>query len=141
MTQNPPDEEVLRQLVTEIRLLEGTADTLQSRLNMIDASLADLRVAHQTLQGLKEQKADAQLLVPIGGNTYVKAKLEDPSTVITGIGAEVAMEKSVDETQERVNQQLSELEKVRISIQQQLSQVVSRIEEGRARLNDMARQE
>jgi prefoldin alpha subunit len=137
MTQASPDEEALKQFIMEIRYLEGTAETLQTRLNMIEASLADLRAAHSTLEGIRVQKVNDQVLIPIGGNTYVKAKLEDPANVITGIGAEVAMDKSVEETAERMNQQLSELEKIRTSIQQQLSQVVTRLEEDRVRLNEM----
>ena len=138
MAQASPDEEALKQFIMEIRYLEGTAETLQTRLNMVEASLADLRVAHSTLEGIKVQKIDDQILIPIGGNTYVKAKLDDPTNVITGIGAEVATEKSVDETTERINQQLSELEKIRTSIQQQFSQVATRLEQDRARLNEMA---
>jgi len=140
MSQARSEEETLRQLVVEIRLLEGTAETLQNRLNMIEAALTDLNVAHSTLQGIKDEKPDSQLLIPVGGNTYVKAKLDDPKVVIAGIGADVALERGVDEAQESMNIQITEFEKVRASLQQQLVQVAGRLEQNRAQLNELTGQ-
>jgi prefoldin alpha subunit len=140
MSQARSEEETLRQLVVEIRLLEGTAETLQNRLNMIEAALTDLNVAQSTLQGIEDQKPDTQLLIPVGGNTYVKAKLDDPKVVIAGIGADVALERGVDEAQESMNTQITEFEKVRASLQQQLGQVAGRLEQNRAQLNELTGQ-
>jgi prefoldin alpha subunit len=140
MSEVRSEEETLRQLIVEIRLLESTAETLQNRLNMIEAALTDLHVAQSTLQGIKDQKPDSQLLIPVGGNTYVKAKLDDPRTVIAGIGADVALERSVDEAQESMNTQLTEYEKVRASLQQQLVQVAGRLEQNRAQFSELTGQ-
>ena len=140
MSEVRSEEETLRQLIVEIRLLEGTGETLQNRLNMIEGALTDLHIAQSTLQGIKDQKPDLQLLIPVGGNTYVKAKLDDPKTVITGIGADVALEKGIDEAQESMNTQLTEFEKVRASLQQQLVQVAGRLEQNRAQFNELTGQ-
>ena len=102
--------------------------------------MTDLHIAQSTLQGIKDQKPDLQLLIPIGGNTYVKAKLDDPKAVITGIGADVALEKGIEEAQESMNTQLTEFEKVRASLQQQLVQVAGRLEQNRAQFNELTGQ-
>ena len=60
----------------ESRLLEDAANELQSRINLTNAALTELRVSSMTLEGLEKEKKDAQLFVPIGGGSYVKAKLE-----------------------------------------------------------------
>jgi prefoldin alpha subunit len=140
MSEVRSEEETLRQLIVEIRLLEGTGETLQNRLNMIEGALTDLHIAQSTLQGIKDQKPGLQLLIPVGGNTYVKAKLDDPKTVIAGIGADVALEKGIDEAQESMNTQLTEFEKVRASLQQQLVQVAGRLEQNRAQFNELTGQ-
>lgn len=133
-------EEELRRLSVEIRILEQTAEALQSRISMINAVITDLTYASMTLEGLEKQKENAELLVPIGGNSYVKAKLETPDKVTVGIGAGVSVEKTLQEAKEIIKKRLEDLEKSRTSLQQQFSQVVDRINEDRERFEELAAQ-
>ncbi|MEM2987820.1 MAG: prefoldin subunit alpha [Candidatus Bathyarchaeia archaeon] len=133
-------EEELRRLSVEIRILEQTAEALQSRISMINAVITDLTYASMTLEGLEKQKENAELLVPIGGNSYVKAKLETPDKVTVGIGAGVSVEKTLQEAKEIIRKRLEDLEKSRTSLQQQFSQVVDRINEDRERFEELAAQ-
>ncbi len=133
-------EEELRRLSVEIRILEQTAEALQSRINMINAVITDLTFASMTLEGLEKQKENAELLVPIGGNSYVKAKLETPDKVTVGIGSGVSVEKTLQEAKEIIKKRLEDLEKSRTSLQQQFSQVVDRINEDRERFEELAAQ-
>jgi len=63
------EEETFRRLVVELRILDGTAEELQSRVNLVNAALTELRVSSMTLEGLEKEKNDAQLFVPIGRRT------------------------------------------------------------------------
>jgi len=131
------EEETFRRLVVELRILEGTADALQSRINLVNAALTELTVAGMTLEGLEKEKKAAQLFVPIGGGSYVKAKLESVDKVIVGIGAEVAVERTMKEAKENLENRVAELEKTRTTLGQQLGQVIERIRENRARLEEL----
>jgi prefoldin alpha subunit len=133
-------EEELRRLSVEIRILEQTAEALQSRISMINAVITDLTYANMTLEGLEKQKENAELLVPIGGNSYIKARLETPDKVTVGIGAGVSVEKTLQEAKEIIKKRLEDLEKSRASLQQQFSQVVDRINEDRERFEELAAQ-
>jgi len=132
------EEETFRRLVVELRILEGTADTLQSRVNLVNAALTELRVASMTLEGLEKEKKDAQLFVPIGGGSYIKATLESADKVIVGIGADVAVERTMKEAKENLENRIAELEKTRTTLGQQFAQVVEKIRDGRARLEELA---
>jgi len=131
------EEETFRRLVVELRVLEGTADALQSRINLVNAALTELRVAGMTLEGLEKEKKNAQLFVPIGGGSYVKAKLESSDEVIVGIGADVAVERTMKEAKENLENRVAELEKTRTALGQQFGQVVEKIREDRARLEEL----
>ena len=131
------EEEFFRRLVVELRILEGTAEELQSRVNLVNAALTELRVSSMTLEGLEKEKTDAQLFVPIGGGSFVKAKLESADKVIVGIGADVALERTMKEAKENLGNRISELEKTRTSLGQQFAQVVEKIREDRARLEEL----
>jgi prefoldin alpha subunit len=131
-------EEELRRISVELRILEQTAETLSSRINMVNTMIADLTYASMTLEGLEKQKENAELLVPIGGGSYIKAKLETPDKVTVGIGAGVSVEKTLGEAKEIINKRLEELGKTRVSLQKQFSQIVERINEDRERFEELA---
>ena len=131
------EEETLRRLAVELRVLEGTAEALQSRINFVTAALTELRVANATLEGLEKEGEGASLFVPIGGGSYVKAKLESAEKVIVGMGAGVATERTIKEAKENVGSRMAELEKTRTTLLQQLNQVFGKIQDGRSKFQDL----
>lgn len=122
----------------EIRLLEETAEALQSRINMVDAAITDLIYANSTLEGLEKNKVGSELLIPIGGNSYIKANLDDPDTVIVGMGAGVSVEKTFQEAKEVIKKRLGGLEKTKESLEERFGQVVHKINEDRMELQEIA---
>jgi len=137
MTQPNKAEEELRKLSVEMRYLEQTAETLQQRISMVNAAISDLTFASMTLEGIEKEKENAELLVPIGGNAYVKAKLADTNTVIVGMGAGVSIEKPLAEAKITLKERLDELVKTMNAAQQQFNQVAERINSGRGRLETL----
>jgi prefoldin alpha subunit len=131
-------DEELRKLAVELRLLEGTAESLQSRISFLNAAWAELSLSRNTLEGLEKEEADAPLFVPIGGSSYVKAKLGEVDSVVYGVGAGVAIEKTLKEAKTGVETRLSEIEKARVSVEQQLSQILRRIQEDQDRFQELS---
>jgi prefoldin alpha subunit len=127
-------EEEFRKLSVELRLLEQTAEALQSRANMINSALADLAYAQMTLEGLEREDEKSELLVPIGGTSYIRAKLDNPDKVIVGMGAGVSVEKTRQEAKEIIKKRQQDLDKARTSVQQQFAQVAERISQDRERI-------
>jgi len=130
-------EDELRRLSVELRFFEQTAETIQSRINMVNAVITDLTYASIALEGLEKEKENSELLVPIGSNSYIKAKLEDPDKIIVGMGAGVSVEKTLQEAKEIVKKRQESLEKTRLSLQQQLAQVAEKINEGREKFESL----
>jgi prefoldin alpha subunit len=131
------EEETFRRLAVELRLLEGTAEELQSRINLVNAALTELKIASVTLNGIEAEKENSSLFVPIGGGSYIKAKLESADKIIVGVGAGVATEKTVKEATASLERRISELEKTRNTLQQQLTQVVGKIQDGRSKFEEL----
>ena len=136
MTSN--DQETFRGLAVELRILEGTAEEMQARLGLVTATLRDLNIARMTIEGVEKENPDASLYVPIGGGSFIKTKLESNEKVIIGIGAGVSIESSLTEAKQMIQTRLSEIEKNRSSLQQQLTQITKRIQEDRDRLQELS---
>ena len=129
------NEEELRKIGVELRFLEQTAEALQNRINMINAVGTDLSYASATLESLEKEKENSELLVPIGGTSYIMAKLDNPDKIVVGIGAGVSVEKTRQEARDIIKKRLEDLDKTRLSMQQQFTQVAQKINEDREKLD------
>ncbi|MEM3736743.1 MAG: prefoldin subunit alpha [Candidatus Bathyarchaeia archaeon] len=121
-------EDKLRNLIIESRILEGTASEIQARIGVVDAAAREYRVSELTLAGLKEVGKGSEILVPIGGGSYLKASIADVENVVTGIGAGVTLEKRLPEAESYVKTRIEELKKVRSALEEQFSQVMGRMQ-------------
>jgi prefoldin alpha subunit len=121
----------------EMRYLEQTAEALQQRISMVNAAITDLTYANLTLEGIEKEKENVEMLVPIGGSSYVKVKLADPDKVIVGMGSGVSVEKTVADAKVALKERLDELEQSMNAAQQQFSQIAERINSGRSRLESL----
>jgi prefoldin alpha subunit len=137
MANMSKEEEELNRLSVEMRFYEQTAETLQQRIGMINAAITDLTYANMTLESMEKEKDDAELLVPIGGSSYIKVKLANSDKVVVGLGAGVSVEKTLPEAKAIVKERLDELEKTMNSAQQQFAQVAQRINAGRSQLQNL----
>lgn len=140
MSSQAKAEEKVRQLLVDLRLLEGSARAIQARLEVVVAAMNDAGVAHATLDGVKSQQEGSEILVPVGGGSFVRATLTDAQKIIMGVGAGVAIEKQIDESITELKGRLDELERVRNALQEQLTQTAIKIEETRGELSELVRQ-
>ena len=131
------NEEEARKLSMQLRYFEQTAETLQQRLSMVNAALSDLSYANITLEGIEKEKENAEMLVPIGGGSYINVKLANSEKIIVGMGAGVSIEKTLPEAKSIVKERIEELQKTQVSAQQQLSQIAERINQDRNRLETL----
>jgi len=137
MSEN--DEETLRRLILELRILEGRAGEIQARLNVLNAFHNELQMADNTLEGLTGGEGDLRVLVPLGGGSYVNALIEDPEKVLVGVGAGVSIEKDRKEAIQSLKEQQNQIESARQSLQNQLAQVGQKMSETRDQVNDLYR--
>jgi len=133
-------EDQTRRLIYELQLMQGTADTLQQRLAILQNALADLRVAEESLKGLSETEEGSPILIPMGGGTLVNAQLGDTSKVIINIGAEVSIDMPLEDAQKNVADRLENVEKTNASVEQQLQQLLAQMEVHRDGINRLSAQ-
>lgn len=131
------NEEELRKLMIEIRILEGSANTIQSRLRVVNAALEYTMVAMKALESVKDAKKGSEMLIPVGAGSLLKVEITDVENTILGVGAGVCIEKSIGSSIQDFKERQEELEKLSNSQKQQLGQLLSNIESSKNRLARM----
>ena len=134
------EDDIVRQLATEIRILEGSVNALQSRLEIVRAAISEVTLAHDTIDGLKKLQDGDSVLVPVGAGSYIRMSVADSKKLVMGIGAGVALEKDTEGSVEDLKSRLQDLEKARTAIQQQLEQTLARYQQDRDAIEEILRQ-
>lgn len=134
----PSQEDQFRRLAYELQLMQGTAETLQQRLAVLQNALADLTVAKESISNLMEVEEGVPILVPTGGGTFVNANLGDLSKILVNIGADVSIDMSLDEAQEDIAGRLDEVQKASQAAQQQLGEILTQMQIRRDTLNRLS---
>jgi len=125
---SPGKEDQLRRILYELQLMEGTANVLQQRMQILTQAQTELRVSQQSLGDLKDVTADTPILVPIGGAAFIHAKTAPLDKVIVGIGADVSVEMEYTKAVEDIAKRLEEVEKTLSAVDEQLGQVLAQMQ-------------
>ncbi len=120
-------EEKIRELIARIQLNQQRMDALQQQANLIQISLNDLDNALKALATLEGKGEGLEMLVPIGADSFVHARLADPDRAIIGLGAGVSVEKSFADSKGIIQGRRSELEKVLLDTSGAMEQVASEL--------------
>jgi prefoldin alpha subunit len=119
-------DESLEKLIYEFQFLRGMNESVQQRITLVNSAIMELNMANSTLDGVGNKDEEDSVLMPIGGGSYIRAKIDDRDKIIVGVGANVAVEKTVDQAKEDFQTRILELEKVRASLQTQLDESLSK---------------
>ena len=132
-------EQQLNQLVGELRLLEGYYQEIVGRQQTASAALSDARSAIEALNALSKSSKN-EVLLPLGAGVLVPASNIAITKLVVSLGAGVAIEKDVDSTRLFLQTRQKELESAIMSLEQQRREVGSRLEAGRATLQEITQQ-
>ncbi len=120
-------EEKVRELISRIQLNQQRMEALQQQANLIQLSLNELDNALKALTTLEGKGEGQELLVPIGADSFVHARLAEPDKAIIGLGAGVSVEKSFADSRGIIQGRRSELEKVLLDTSGAIDQVASEL--------------
>ncbi|NLT38102.1 MAG: prefoldin subunit alpha [Methanomassiliicoccus sp.] len=103
------NEQELRQAMSTLELFRAQLESIAENQQLIQLSLEELGRARETLNQFQNAKEGDELLVPIGGNSFVFAKVATNAKAIVGIGTGISVEKSMDEAIKTMDDRSKEL--------------------------------
>lgn len=122
------DRHRLQRILAELSDHQATADVLRQQTALLSASLSELAVTVETVKTIGELKPDTEILVPIGSNSFITAKVAVIDKVITGLGAGVAAERAVGDAIQVLETRAAEVGKALGQTQTQLERLAERID-------------
>ena len=118
------NEEVQKQLY-QIEIYKQQINRLQEELGKIEILKLEILKSIESMEGLKQSK---EILIPLGGGVFTRVKVQDCENVIVNVGADVFVEKSIEETIRKFKESSKELSNAENKIKEQISKTLAAIE-------------
>ncbi|RLF05648.1 MAG: prefoldin subunit alpha [Thermoprotei archaeon] len=96
-------------LAAEYTALSQLAEEVRRRIELLNATLNEVASAKSALEELEVVEEGEELLVPIGAGVYVRAKVSGKSEVLVTIGANILVEKSIEEARKYLDEREQKL--------------------------------
>ena len=116
-------EEEFSQYMSQIEYYKEQITSLETQQSYVQAAINDYTRARLTIEHLEKSENTTDVLLPIGGSTYIDAKTNDTSKVLFDIGSGLVIEKKTDDAIKKIDNRIKDLEKNQEKIQQIIQQV------------------
>jgi len=103
------NEQELRQALATLEVMRAQAQSLAEQQQLLQLSLEEYSRALETLNQWKNAKEGDEILVPLGGNSFVFAKVASSDKSLVGIGSGISVERSSEEAIKTVETRIKEL--------------------------------
>jgi prefoldin alpha subunit len=119
-------QQLLQKIYTEQQITESNISVLQQRIEIIQAYLTNYQSGLLVLREIERKKKGEEMLMNVGGNIFVEAKLMNPSKVTRGIGSGIRIEQSVGDAITALQASVENLEKQYQSLNDEYQKHVTR---------------
>ena len=119
MTQ---DEE-LSSYMYQIEQCKEQLNQLDMQSQYLQAALMDYNKAKLTLENLKKTDKEIDILLPLGGGTFINASAKKSSKVLVDIGSGLVSEKTYDDAIKKIDERVKDLERTQEKLAQMIEQV------------------
>jgi len=122
------DRDRLQRLFSEMNDNQAVVDLLRQQISALAGSLSEISMTIGAIKAMKEVKPDTEILVPIGSDSFIAAKISSVEKVVTGLGADTMAEKSAEDTVKALESRAAEVEKAIEQTRVELDKLEERIE-------------
>lgn len=119
----------IHNMSVQYQQMQYQAEAVSQQINLIGYSIEECNRALNAISELEGIPAEHEILVPIGYGTNVKAKLTKPENVIVEVGAQISVEKKLDDARKTLQTRKEELAKYLQNMQKNLNEIVTRMKD------------
>ena len=122
------ERERLQRILGELSEYQTTAEVLRQHLSLLATSLSEVQTSLETIRTLRAMKPGAEILVPLGSDSFITATLAATDRILTGLGANVAAERDAGDAIKVLEDRRAELEGAMKQAREQLERIGGKIE-------------
>ena len=116
------DEELSKYMVM-IENYKEQIGQIEMQQSYLQAAIADYTKAKLTLENLSKADEKTDILLPIGGSTFIDATAKNTSKVLFDIGAGIVAEKTYEDAMKKIDERVKSLEQTQEKVSTMMQQL------------------
>jgi len=105
-----PENDELSRLMVMIEQYKEQLNQIDMQMSYLQQAINEYNKSKITIQNIENKDKNIDMLLPIGGGSYIDAKAKDPSKILFDIGAGYVVEKETSDALKKINERIKELE-------------------------------
>jgi len=126
----------LRRGLAVLEYYRAQVESLTQQQEIVRVSLEDHLRARETLLRYQKAGKGAEVLVPVGANSFLVAEVRDPERAYVGIGSDLVVFDTIPAQLERLEARIKSMTQAANAIAQRLQEAQGRAEEQNAYVQD-----
>jgi len=122
-----PTPQDVNRLVAEWQYLQSLAEALRQRMDLALAAINEMEGTIQAIEELSKVTEEVEALFMLGANAYARGKITDTKKILVNVGANVLVEKSLEDAKRFFEARIDALKRLVAETQQQLAGVTARL--------------
>jgi len=142
MSAGPPKvtEQQVQEDLMRLDAYRNQLNALLQQHQILSASRDDHVRARESLEGVDRSPPSSELLLPLGGETFVRGSVDRDAPVLVGVGSGILVEMERPKVVELVAQRTVRIEQALRDLEGQMSSLDERIQALSQRLDSIARE-
>ncbi len=132
-------EQQVQEDIVRLDAYRGQLNAMVQQFQYLVNSRADHVRARETLEGLDRVADDGELLIPVGGDAFLRGRPAKDTPVLLGIGSGVVVEMERPKVSEVLAQRLGKIEQAAQELEAQIRTLEDRIQSLSQRLDEVTR--
>ncbi|MGP8319893.1 MAG: prefoldin subunit alpha [Methanosarcinaceae archaeon] len=130
-------EQDARNLAMQHQEMQKRADMTQQQMATVQMAADDCIRAIGAISELKDAEDGVEMMLPIGSNSYIHAKLNKVDKVVVNVGAGISVEKSMDDAKETLVKRSEQFGKILEQMNVSLGQIIQNLQAMEAKAAEM----
>lgn len=127
--QEMPSEQQVRESYMMLESAKAQLEGLAKQQELIQLAVEEHVRARETIKEIAKGAADDEVLVPLGADSYIHAKVSDNKDAIVGVGSGISIRRSPEEAEKILDAKIDDLSRAFKSITDKAAQTETMIRE------------
>jgi prefoldin alpha subunit len=125
----PVDEERLREDYATLEAAKAQLEGLAKQQQLIQLAVEEHVRARETIKQMNARGPGEEMLVPIGADSYIHARVSDDRGAVIGVGTGVSIKRTPEEAEKILDSKIDELSRAFKSITDRAAQTEAAVQE------------
>ncbi|TDA31840.1 MAG: prefoldin subunit alpha [Hadesarchaea archaeon] len=131
------EREELEKSLLELNRGRVLMEAMREQMALLSTTLSELSSTIETIKKLKELPEGTEILTPIGSGSFVRAKLMPLEKILTGVGAEVVIERTPEEALKFLEEKSAEVGRAVQRLQSEMANLQQKMEDLRPQIEKL----